>query len=125
MPKPVSPTPKSSAANSTVCVKRVLTKAADIDAAASFTSAGEPVVLSLRRQDLNDVPRAGTGSWSVHALRQPERSGGEHADTSLAIVQELGERLGLTNLRILKGIFPEDTGGQVADRRFRRFHVGA
>ena len=38
MPMPVSPTPKSSAAKLTVCVKSVLTKADDIDAAASSPS---------------------------------------------------------------------------------------
>src|ERR1700687_1753935 len=36
--------------------------------------------------------------------------GGEHADTSPEIVNELVHRLGLRNVEVLTGIFPEETG---------------
>lgn len=40
--------------------------------------------------------------------------GGEHRDTSLRIVQDLVyERLKLKNVKILPGIFPDDTAGQI------------
>ncbi len=49
--------------------------------------------------------------------------GGEHADTSIPIVEGLAKDLGLDNIRILKGIFPEDTADQIADRTFRLCHI--
>ncbi len=49
--------------------------------------------------------------------------GGEHADTALPVVQALLAELGLTNVRILQGIFPDDTAHAVADRRFRLCHI--
>lgn len=49
--------------------------------------------------------------------------GGEHADTSIPLVEELGRKLGLDNLRILQGIFPEDTAESISDRRFRLCHI--
>jgi len=49
--------------------------------------------------------------------------GGEHSDTSIAIVEECAARFGLTNLNILKGIFPEETGYAIADRSFRFCHI--
>jgi len=50
-------------------------------------------------------------------------SGGEHADTSQPLVQGLADGMGLTNVSLLKGIFPEDTADQVADRSFRFCHI--
>lgn len=49
--------------------------------------------------------------------------GGEHADTTEPLVRGLCDGLGLDNIRILRGIFPDDTAGQVADRRFRLCHI--
>lgn len=49
--------------------------------------------------------------------------GGEHADTSIPIVQECAAKLGLANLDILRGIFPEATGAGIAHRRFRLCHI--
>jgi O-methyltransferase len=50
--------------------------------------------------------------------RDTAYSDGQHADTSEAVVEQLAKRLGLTNVRILKGMFPEDTahsiGGPIA-----------
>ncbi|MFT7700406.1 MAG: O-methyltransferase [Candidatus Krumholzibacteriia bacterium] len=50
-------------------------------------------------------------------------SGGEHADTSLETVKELAASLNLENIRILQGIFPEDTSAEIADRQFRLCHI--
>ncbi len=49
--------------------------------------------------------------------------GGEHADTALPVVQDLLQRLDLANVRVLQGIFPEDTGAAVAGRTFRLCHI--
>jgi O-methyltransferase len=49
--------------------------------------------------------------------------GGEHSDTSSEIVRELAERLGLDKVRILQGIFPDDTGQKIEMRRFRLCHI--
>jgi len=49
--------------------------------------------------------------------------GGEHADADAATVRRLVDAMGLTNVELLIGIFPDDTGAQVADRRFRFAHI--
>lgn len=49
--------------------------------------------------------------------------GGEHADTSSGVVRELLGSIGLSNAELLEGIFPEETGHLVADRRFCFCHV--
>ncbi len=49
--------------------------------------------------------------------------GGEHDDTSRQIVESLISRMGLENVELLQGIFPDDTGDRVADLRFRLCHV--
>jgi O-methyltransferase len=49
--------------------------------------------------------------------------GGEHADTSRAVVVELAARMGLDNVEVLQGIFPDETGERVASRRFRFCHI--
>jgi len=49
--------------------------------------------------------------------------GGEHADASLENVNELVDRLGLRNVEVLTGIFPEETGQCIADREFRFCHI--
>jgi O-methyltransferase len=36
--------------------------------------------------------------------------GGEHSDTSVEIVRRLADKLSLDNVRVLKGIFPDETG---------------
>ena len=42
--------------------------------------------------------------------------GGEHADTSESIVLNLAERLSLRNVKLLRGIFPEDTSQEIRGR---------
>ena len=49
--------------------------------------------------------------------------GGEHSDTSEEIVQNLINSMNLDNVQILKGIFPDDTGDQVKEEKFRFCHV--
>ncbi|MBV9818668.1 MAG: class I SAM-dependent methyltransferase [Solirubrobacterales bacterium] len=48
---------------------------------------------------------------------------GEHADTSKAIVQALVARMGLANVQLLQGVFPEETAAQVTADALRLVHV--
>jgi O-methyltransferase len=49
--------------------------------------------------------------------------GNEHADTSEAIVEQLVAEFNLSQVKILKGIFPDDTAHLIGDDRFRLCHV--
>jgi O-methyltransferase len=50
--------------------------------------------------------------------------GGEHADTSEPVVEDLLRALALPNVRILKGIFPDQTARMIdLDTRFRLCHI--
>jgi O-methyltransferase len=50
--------------------------------------------------------------------------GGEHADTSILTVEALMKSLGLTNYRIVEGIFPDATSHLIPEaERFRLCHV--
>ncbi len=49
--------------------------------------------------------------------------GGEHADTSPELVTELARDMQLMNFEILQGVFPEDTGHEIADQTFRLCHI--
>jgi len=49
--------------------------------------------------------------------------GGEHADTSKETVLNLARKLGLDNVKVLAGVFPEESGGQVDDVAFRFCHI--
>jgi O-methyltransferase len=54
----------------------------------------------------------------------PDYVGGEHADTSRHSVEErFYQTLKLDNVEILTGIFPEDTGDQVDNLKFRLCHI--
>lgn len=53
----------------------------------------------------------------------PDYKGGEHSDTSRDIVIALAKELGLDNVAIRTGIFPDETGAEVADLRFRMCHI--
>ncbi len=48
---------------------------------------------------------------------------GMHADTSIETVTRLLSQLGLTNVVVLQGIFPEQTADRIKDRRFRFCHI--
>ena len=49
--------------------------------------------------------------------------GGEHADTSQSLVEGLLGGLGLGNVQILKGIFPDETAHRIETRCFRLCHI--
>ena len=49
--------------------------------------------------------------------------GGEHADTSIETVECLAKDMGIDNISILQGIFPEETGRNIDDKCFRFAHV--
>lgn len=49
--------------------------------------------------------------------------GGEHADTSIEVVNDLARQLSLGNIEILRGTFPDDTGEKVSDRQFSLCHI--
>jgi O-methyltransferase len=50
-------------------------------------------------------------------------TGGEHADTSKETVENLLEKLVLKNIKILRGIFPDETGSLVEDTVFKFCHL--
>jgi O-methyltransferase len=47
---------------------------------------------------------------------------GKHDDTSREIVQRLVAEMGLDNVELLEGIFPDKTGGRIAGESFRLCH---
>ena len=50
--------------------------------------------------------------------------GGEHKDTSMNLVKDLlVQRLGLENVVILKGVFPDETSGSITSNTFRFCHI--
>lgn len=49
--------------------------------------------------------------------------GGEHANTSVDLVRGLLDRAGVPEVELLPGIFPEDRGDEIADRRFALCHI--
>jgi O-methyltransferase len=84
------------------------------------------------------------GSGCLMARRAPERTvflcdtfsgvvkvgdndatyrGGEHSDTSVDIVKDLATSLNVRNIELLRGIFPDQTGDQIADRKFSFCHI--
>jgi O-methyltransferase len=50
-------------------------------------------------------------------------SGGEHDDTSRGTVETLISQLGLRNVELLQGIFPEQTAEPISDRTLRLCHI--
>lgn len=53
----------------------------------------------------------------------PYYRNGRHDDTYIECVQFLTDRAGLDNVEILEGVFPDETGHRVADRKFRLCHI--
>ena len=49
--------------------------------------------------------------------------GGEHADTSMDTVRQLTTKMGLENVELLEGIFPDATGGRIENRQFSLCHI--
>jgi O-methyltransferase len=48
---------------------------------------------------------------------------GKHDDTSRETVEALVRKLALTNVELLQGVFPDDTGSNISDRMFRLIHI--
>jgi O-methyltransferase len=48
---------------------------------------------------------------------------GKHDDASPKVVERLLERMQLCNVELLKGVFPDETGEQIAGEMFRMCHV--
>jgi O-methyltransferase len=48
---------------------------------------------------------------------------GKHDDTSRDTVQRLVDQLGLGNVELMQGVFPDATGAAIADRNFRLCHI--
>ena len=48
---------------------------------------------------------------------------GKHADASPGAVRALADRLGLTNVELLQGVFPDATGALVTAEALRLVHV--
>lgn len=53
----------------------------------------------------------------------PSYRGGEHKDTSPDHVRDLATGMGLANVEILKGIFPEETSHRLGERPIRLCHI--
>jgi O-methyltransferase len=86
---------------------------------------GALIASAARRSGVtDDVYLCDTFAGVVKASRlDPSYRGGEHSDTSRSLVERLITGLGLSGVRILTGIFPEDTASQVEADRFRFAHV--
>ena len=50
-------------------------------------------------------------------------NGGEHADTDISIVEGLINKMNLKNVKILQGIFPEDTGEEIIGKEIAFAHI--
>jgi O-methyltransferase len=80
--------------------------------AARLAGIADPVYLC---DTFSGVPKAGS--------HDPAYRGGEHADTSEAIVRALLARVDASNARIVPGIFPEESAQAIAAARFRFAHI--
>ncbi len=49
--------------------------------------------------------------------------GGEHGDADYAAVMEVAGRVGASNVDVLTGVFPDETGDRVEDRDFKFAHI--
>lgn len=55
--------------------------------------------------------------------KDPFYIGKEHADTDQVFVSNLANEMDLNNIKILKGVFPDQTGKLVKDSQFRFCHI--
>jgi O-methyltransferase len=49
--------------------------------------------------------------------------GGEHADTSIEVVNGLIHRMGLANIKLLTGVFPDETAKYISSNRISLAHI--
>jgi O-methyltransferase len=110
---------------------QLVTQAAKLDAGALLEvgvwrgGTGALIASAARRSRVtDDVYLCDTFAGVVKASRlDPSYRGGEHGDTSRSVVKRLISDLGLSGVRILTGIFPDDSARQVRADRFRFAHV--
>lgn len=57
------------------------------------------------------------------SVKDPDYVGGEHANASRQMVEQLLEANSLNNARVLEGVFPEETGAGISSLRFRFCHI--
>jgi O-methyltransferase len=64
-----------------------------------------------------------TGVPAPVSLNDTIYQGGEHADTSIEDVQEILRNCGVSEYKILKGLFPAETAHLICDKIFRFAHI--
>ena len=85
---------------------------------------GSGVVLATAGGEERSVYLADTFSGVVKAgVRDTYYRGGEHANTSVEIVRALLDRAGLQRVRLLVGVFPDNTAELIADETFALCHI--
>jgi O-methyltransferase len=88
---------------------------------------GTGCMMAARAQQLKPQAKVVLCDTFAGVVKASERDshyrGGEHADTHLDIVVGLATKLGLRNVEILQGIFPDETGHHVAQRQFALCHI--
>jgi O-methyltransferase len=88
---------------------------------------GSSVILAKAFSDSNNMPEfycCDTFEGVANATEaDKEYKGGEHADTSLQLVQKLFNDTGVGFIKILKGIFPEETASSLSEEKFRFCHI--
>ena len=86
---------------------------------------GALIARKARLTGINDpVYLCDTFSGVVKASGKDSKyKGGEHADTTRQIVEQLLDDLGLTKVTILEGVFPEQTAHIIKESKFRFCHI--
>lgn len=87
---------------------------------------GSGCLMARRAKDLLPGTRVWLADTFAGVVKAGEIDGGyidgAHSDASVEDVVELADRLGV-DVGILKGVFPDDTGHEIAERRFRLCHI--
>lgn len=94
----------------------------------SWRGGSGTVIARAAQSTVADEPRAvflaDTFAGVVKAgERDTYYKGGEHANTAPAIVEELLSSAGVAGVKLLVGMFPEETGTAVEERRFALCHI--
>lgn len=88
---------------------------------------GTGCLLAYRAQSLASSKRVFLCDTFAGVVKAGEKDsryrGGEHADTSIEAVKQLAERLGIANIEILKGVFPDETAHLIDQCRFSLCHI--
>jgi len=85
---------------------------------------GALIARKARLAGINDpVYLCDTFFGVVKASEKDKYKGGEHADTTRQIVEQLLDDLDITNATILEGVFPEQTAHIIKETKFRFCHI--